>query len=478
MSSEVLRYFQEISEIPRGSGNEKGISDYLVAFANANSLEFIQDESLNVIIRKKASPGYESRPKVVLQSHMDMVCEKNADKEHDFSIDPIILKIVGDMVYADGTTLGADNGIGVAMVLALLAERELYHPGLEVVFTADEERGMKGAECLDPENIEGRILINLDSDMEGKFYVSCAGGPAVKTSIPLVWENAKKDEAACSIRVRGLLGGHSGSDIDKGRANSNKLMGRILKCLEGRVEYSIASINGGIMYNAIPREAEAVLVANPREIQCILDCISELQSTFFNEYKESDPGIEVSFEELEKKPEKVFSCYAKPMIINCLYLAETGINSMSMSMPGLVESSLSLGTLKTVKDAVEFTTLIRSSVKSLGLDMLDRLKVLAELSGGDISVLSDCPLWEYRPDSEIRKVFDRAYKRLYTKSPEFLSIHVGLECGIFDEKFNGEMDIISFGPDIYEYHTPDEHFSISSAERSYELLCEVLSEIK
>jgi len=477
MDSQVFKYFQEISEIPRGSGNEKGISDYLVAFANRNCFEFIQDEALNVIIKKKATPGYESRPKLVLQAHMDMVCEKNAGKEHDFTKDPICLKMAGDMVYADGTTLGADNGTGMAMILALLEAKHVSHPDLEALFTTDEERGMVGAECLDPSNIQGRILINLDSDMEGKFYVSCAGGPAVRTSIPLVWENAGKDRTACSIKVRGLLGGHSGSDIDKGRANSNKLIGRVLKSLEGRVKFEIASLNGGSMYNAIPREAEAVILVGPDDIEALSECAAEFQKVFQNEYRESDPGIEVLIEESDLNPEKVFSPYEKSLVISYLYLAETGVNTMSMSMPGLVESSVSLGVVKTVKDAVEFTALIRSSVKSLHEEILGRMKVLAEFVGGDAAILSNCPLWEYKPDSEIRKLFESVYARHYGKRPEILSIHVGLECGIFDEKFKGEMDMISFGPDVFDYHTPVEHFSISSTERSFALLCDAVKDI-
>lgn len=477
MNSEIWRYFQEISEIPRGSGNEKGISDYLVAFAAKNCLEFIQDEALNVIIKKNASQGYESSPKVVLQAHMDMVCEKNAEKIHDFTTDPLTLRMVGDMVYADGTTLGADNGIGMAMALALLGAKEVSHPGLEVIFTTDEERGMKGAECINQDNIEGRILINLDSDRSGKFYVSCAGGPAVRTSIPLVWENTGKGRTAFLIKVRGLLGGHSGSDIEKGRANSNKLLGRILKGLEGRIEFGIASLDGGVMYNAIPREAEAMILIRPEDREAVLGCVYEFQKVFQNEFSEFDPGIEVSSEEQEALPEKAFSPFAKSLVINYLYLAETGVNTMSMSMPGLVESSISLGVVKTMKDAVEFTALIRSSVKSLHIEMLGRIRALAEFSGAEVEIMSNCPLWEYRPDSEIRKLFQSVYKRMYGMDPEILSIHVGLECGIFDEKFNGEMDMISLGPDVFEYHTPDEHFSLTSAEQTYGFLVNVLKEL-
>jgi dipeptidase D len=337
---------------------------------------------------------------------------------------------------------------------------------------------MKGAEDLDPEMIEGRILINIDSDQEGKFFVSCAGGPAAITSIPLIWEKANANMAAYAIKIRGLLGGHSGSDIDKGRANSNKLMGRILKELETKFEFSMASLSGGMMYNAIPREANAVILIRPEARTAVSESIAEMVGVFRNEYRISDPDIEVVFEADSESATKVFSQYAKALAINYLYLAETGINTMSGSIPGLVESSISLGVVRTAPCSVDFTSLIRSSVNTLHKELLRRLETLAEFTGADVRILSDCPLWEYNPDSKIRKLFERVYSRLYNMEAEAAAIHVGLECGIFDEKFNGEMDMISFGPDVYEYHTPDEHYSISSAERSFDFLSEVLKEIE
>jgi len=477
MNNDVIKYFREISEIPRGSGNEKNISDYFVAFAKEHNFNFIRDDELNVIIRKKASPGYEGRPAVVLQGHMDMVCEKKSDKEHDFTKDPISLRIDGDMIYAEGTTLGADDGIGIALGLAIMAADGISHPSLELLLTTDEERGMKGAANLDPGNIQGRILINIDSDQEGKFFVSCAGGPVIKTVIPLLWEKADKNMSRHAIRIRGLLGGHSGSDIDKGRGNANKLIGRILKEMEGEFDYRIASLNGGLMYNAIPREACAVIMIRPEnKIEMSLK-ISELQKTIRSEFRASDPDIEVKFEEAAEEIADVFSPWAAAAVINYLYLAENGINTMSMDIPGLVESSVSLGVVRTEEDAVEFKALIRSSVKSIYADMQRRIENLAEITGGDAAVLVNCPLWQYNPDSKIQKVFGKVYRSLYGKEPAIQSIHVGLECGIFDEKFNGAMDMISYGPDVFDYHTPDEHFSISSAERSYEFLLEVLKEI-
>lgn len=479
MNVDLLKYFSEISKIPRGSGNEKGISDYLVAFAAEHGLKAIQDEALNVIIKKKASPGYEGRSGIVLQAHMDMVCEKNKDKEHDFLKDPLTLKAVGDMLYADNTTLGADDGIGMAMILAVLADHNAAHPDLEALFTTDEERGMKGAESLNPEEIKGRVLINLDSDQEGRFFVSCAGGPVVKTTIPVVWEEADYSKKACILKIRGLIGGHSGSDIDKGRANSNKLMGRLLKEIDENFDFDLALVDGGIMYNAIPREADAIMLIDQKNFYAISRNVENLSAAIKKEFETIDPDVEIIFESMPEndRPSMIFSEFSKACVLNYLYLSETGINTMSSSIKGLVESSLSLGTVKTGNASVDFTILIRSSVKSLQKDLYGRVVTLAKLCNGNAAVLADCPLWEYKPDSKILRLCEKVYRRQYCKEPEITAVHVGLECGIFDQKFNGEMDMISFGPDIFEYHTPSEHFSISSAIRSYEFLLELLKEI-
>lgn len=477
-SVEVFKYFEEISQIPRGSGNEREISDFLVKFAKKYSLYFIQDESLNVIIKKKATPGYENAPIVVLQGHMDMVCEKNEYTIHDFEKDLLKLKIVGDMIYATGTTLGADDGIGVAMELAILASNQIPHPAIEAIFTTDEERGMVGAMKIDPKNIEGRILINIDSSEEGVFIVGCAGGPTVRTSISLTWNYDNKNLTPYFIKIKGLKGGHSGEDIHRGRANAIKLMSRILMSLESEIEFSIASINGGVKYNAIPREINCTILIKPEEKIKVDEKIMEMKNNFENEFRISDPNIQLEFETTKEKVKRVFSKEGKNKVMKYLYLVENGVNTMSMDVQGLVESSLSIGVIKTKNDEVEFLSLIRSSVRSLYVDMFQKLRILAKVLGAEVEIMSHCPEWEYNPDSKIKTIFEEVYNKMYDKKAEINLLHAGLECGIFDEKFNGEIDMISFGPDTYELHTPEEHISISSVKRTWEFFLQVLKEIK
>lgn len=476
--AEVFRYFEELSQIPRGSGNEKEVSDYLVAFAKEHNLDVIQDEALNVIIKKKATSGYENSPAVVIQGHMDMVCEKNAATEHDFMKDPLQLRVVDDMVYATGTTLGSDNGIAIAMGLAVLASNEIAHPAIELVCTTEEETGMDGATKLDPKNVDGRMLINIDSEEEGKFLVSCAGGLTAKTIIPVILEDADKSLVTYAVRIRGLKGGHSGMEIDKGRANSNKLMGRILMELGSSIDFRLASVNGGSKHNAIPREMDAVILVKSEDKIKVQEKLAELEGTFKNEFRTPDPDVKIEFEEMTTGITKVFSAQTQSNVINYLYLVQNGINSMSMDIKGLVESSLNLGVVTTRENEVEFISAIRSSVRSLKMEVFNRIAALAKLTGGKVATESNYPEWAYNPNSKIRTVFEDTYRKLYGKDAAIDAIHAGLECGLFGEKFNGEMDMISFGPNLYDVHTPDEHMSISSVQRSWEFLLEVLKAIK
>lgn len=475
---EVFRYFEELSQIPRGSGNEKEVSDYLVAFAKEHNLEVIQDKALNVVIKKKATTGYENSPAVIIQGHMDMVCEKNGDTEHDFEKESLKLRVIDDMVYATGTTLGADNGIAVAMGLAILASNEISHPAIELVCTTEEETGMDGAASLDPKNVEGKVLINIDSEEEGTFLVSCAGGLTAKTIIPVVLEDADKNLVTYSLRIRGLKGGHSGMEIDKGRANSNKLMGRILMELNSLVDFKVASINGGSKHNAIPREMDVVILIKAEDKAKIQEKLTELGETFKNEFRTPDPEVRIEFEEMVSEIAKVFSTQTQNNVINYLYLVQNGINSMSMDIKGLVESSLNLGVVTTRENEVEFISAVRSCVRSLKMEVYSRIATLAEIVGGKVSTESNYPEWAYNPDSKIRTIFEETYRKMYGKDAKIDAIHAGLECGLFGEKFNGQLDMISFGPNLYDVHTPDEHMSISSVKRSWELLLEVLKAAK
>lgn len=475
--AEVFKYFEKLSQIPRGSGNEKEVSDYLVSFAREHKLEYVQDSALNVVIKKKATKGFENSPSVILQGHMDMVCEKNTDTVHDFTKDPLKLRIVDDMVYATGTTLGADNGIAVAMGLAILASDEYQHPAIELLVTTSEETGMDGAMALDPKNITGRTLINIDSEEEGTLLVSCAGGITAKTIMPAVWEKSDKTLVPYSIKIKGLKGGHSGMEIDKERGNSNKLMGRILMSILAETDFRISTLNGGSKHNAIPRETDAIILVNAADKAIVEKKIKECGEIFAGELRASDPDVRVEAEVLSGLPENMLSKEATNNVVTYLYLLINGVMSMSMDIKGLVESSLNLGVITTNKESVEFISSIRSSVRSIRDELYNRLVVTAKINGGSVSAESGYPEWAYNPDSKIRTIFEAVYEKMYGKKPHITAIHAGLECGLFSEKF-GELDAISFGPNLYDVHTPEEHMSISSVKRTWEFLLEALKNIK
>lgn len=473
---DVFKYFEELTQIPRGSGNEKRISDYLVSFAKEHNLEVIQDKALNVIVKKKASKGYENKPSVILQGHMDMVCEKDTNVKHDFLTEPLKLRVIDDMIYASGTTLGSDNGIAVAMAMAILASNDIPHPAVEMLVTTAEETGMDGAMALDPKDVDGRILINIDSEEEGKLLVSCAGGMTVRAKIKAQWEQPFDNLAPYAIRIRGLKGGHSGMEIDKGRANANKLMGRILNDLANKFNFNISSINGGSKHNAIPREMDVVMLIRPEDKNDISNIITKFENIFKTEFRSSEGDIIIEFEELPNMPKKILSLKTQKALIEYLYLVPNGINTMSMEIKGLVESSLNIGVVLTSEDTIEFVSAIRSSVRSLKEEIYSKIVALAKIIGVEISTESNYPEWSYNPDSKIRDKFIEVYEKLYHEKPEITAIHAGVECGLFGEKF-GKLDMISFGPNLYDVHTPNEHMSISSVKRTWEYLLEVLKNI-
>lgn len=474
----VFKFFEEITKIPRGSGNEKGISDYLVKFAKERNLEVIQDSVLNVIIKKNGTAGYENAPTVIIQGHLDMVNEKNAGTEHDFMKDPLKLVVDGDYIRAVGTTLGADNGIAVAYGMALLDSKDIPHPPLEVLFTTDEETGMGGAMGLDAKNIDGRILINIDSEEEGKLLVSCAGGLRSKVSLPIAWEIADKGLVNCLIKIRGLKGGHSGMDINKERGNSNKIIARFLVDLLQNINFKLEYLNGGSKNNAIPREADASILIEERDVYLLRDKVELWNKILNNEYKTSDPELKIQLEVSGNKENiRVFSKDTTEKAIKLLYLMPDGVQTMSMDIPGLVQSSTNVGVVTTGENCVSYDSAIRSSVRTLKNDVLVQTKVVAEAFGAEVTTQSEYPEWQYDPDSKIRRLFEKVYKEMYRKDPEIIAIHAGVECGLFKEKF-GEIDMISFGPNLFDVHTPDEHMSISSTKRTWEYLLAVLKEIR
>ena len=449
-----FQYFEEISNIPRGSGNEKGISDYLLNFGKELGLESIQDEALNVIIKKPGTPGYENAPTVIIQGHMDMVCEKNNGVEHDFEKDPLKLRIVDDYIYATDTTLGADNGIAVAYAMAILASNDIPHPPIEVLLTTDEETGMSGAMAIKKENLQGKILINLDNEEEGYLLVSCAGG--VRSTATLkVDEQEIGSKKLIKINISGLKGGHSGMDIIKERGNSNKILGRVLKGLLREVKFNLVSLNGGSKNNAIPREAEAIIAVNPNDENTAIEVINNWNNIIENELRAQDPGLKIEASITDIKTCKEFTDESTKKVVDLLYIYPNGINTKSTEIEGLVESSTNLGVLTTKDGVVEFDSAIRSSIPSLKEEIVLRSKTIVELLGGKFETTSDYPGWEYDPNSKVRDICQKVHKDMYGKEAKIVAIHAGVECGLFNEKL-GNLDMISFGPNLYDVHTPDD----------------------
>ncbi len=474
----IFYHFEQISKIPRESGNEKAISDYLLDFGKSLGLECIQDAALNIIIKKPASIGYENAPAVIIQGHMDMVCEKNSDKEHDFEKDPINLVVKGDYIYAYRTTLGADDGIAVAYAMTLLEDNAIEHPAIEVLLTTDEEAGMSGAMALQPHYINGKIVLNLDSEEEGKLLVSCAGGIRTKSILPIEWIDKKNDTIAYNIVIRGLKGGHSGMEIHLGRGNSNKLMGRLLKNIDKELDFNLVSLNGGSKNNAIPRESSSIITVSQKDERKLLDIKRRVCEELKNEFSKKDPNLRVHLLEVEESVDKVFSDDSTKKAVDLLYMYPNGVNTVSSDIQGLTESSTNLGVVTTLENSIEYDSTARSSVSSLKDEIVTRSKCITEILGGKLVTESSYPEWPYKTDSKIRELCKDVYERMYEKTPEIVAIHAGVECGLFEEKLGNDVDMISFGPDIIDIHTPNEHISISSVERCYEYLLEVLKEIK
>lgn len=474
----VFKYFSEISKIPRCSGQEKEISDYLVNEAKRLGLEVIQDETLNVIIKKQGTSGYENSPGVILQGHMDMVCEKNKDTVHDFTKDEIKLRVDGDYLYATGTTLGADNGIAVAMGLALLASEDIAHPPLEVVYTVNEEVSMIGAMKLDGSLFNGKYIINIDSEEEGKITVSCAGGVTALINIKKEYKELTSSKVAYNLSIKGLQGGHSGMEIDKKRGNSNVLMGRVLNYIsnESKINYDLFSIHGGLKNNAIPREAECIILVDNNE-ENLQKEIEKISNIFRNEYKTSDPNVILECNKIEETYDKVLSDDVKDKIISVLNLMPRGIQTMSADIEGLVESSTNLGVVVTNDNDIKFEFATRSSVKSLKDDLNYRMELLSKVIDVKLDLEDDYPEWEYAKNSKLERICIATYEELTEKKPEVVALHAGLECGLLLDAIKGA-EAVSIGPDLYDVHTPNEHLSISSTGRTWDYLVAILKNIK
>ena len=464
----VFYYFEQISNIPRESGNEKAVSDYLVSVGKNLGLETYQDKALNVVIKKPATPGYEGKDAVILQGHMDMVCTKLEGYEHDFNSDPLPIYVEGDIIKTRGTTLGADNGIAVAMSLAILEDADAQHPALELLITTEEETGMGGASNLDSSLISGKTLLNIDSEEEGIFLTSCAGGVRSIVSLPVdLTENMFK--RAFEVKINDLAGGHSGIEIHKERANAIKLLGRYLQDVPA--DFSVSEISGGEKMNAIAKRARAVVLTNA-DLNLFT---KEMERIFRNEYKNTEKELNISIKEMQV-PEQMFTLDTTFGVVALLRLIPQGVNTMSTDIAGLVESSNNLGVLTYENGAITFESAARSSVRTLKEEITSRIKMVADMVGASFELQSDYPAWEYNPNSKIREIMVGAYEEIAGKKAELTAIHAGLECGILAEKL-GNIDMISFGPNMGDVHTPKEFLSISSVERTYSFLKEVLRRI-
>ena len=470
---EVFKWFYEISQVPRGSGNERAISDFLVKFAKDRNLEVHQDKAMNVIIKKPGTAGYEKAPTVIIQGHMDMVCEKEASSNHDFLKDPIKFVVKGEMLYAEKTTLGGDDGIAVAYALTVLDSKDIPHPPLEVLITTEEETGMGGAMALTDEHLQGTRLLNIDSEEEGVFLVSCAGGANIHVFFDIKKEAAKGK--FLKITVGGLLGGHSGIEINKQRANSIKLLGRILYNIKQNEKINIVEISGGSKHNAIAKDAYAVIAAENTE--AVLKIVEKMTADFKNEYRAVDKLLTVTANETQNSSGQMFTKELTLNLIDFMASIPNGVQYMSMEIHGLVQTSLNNGVLEEIDGKIKFTTSVRSSVKSALDEIVDILRIQAERCGAEFKKASEYPAWEYSPDSPVRDAAVNVYKKLNNKESLITAIHAGLECGLL-KKTLPKVDAISFGPNLYDVHTPNEHMEIASVERVWKFLLAYLAELK
>lgn len=464
----VFNYFEQICAIPHGSRNTKQISDYVVSFAQEHGLRYIQDEVNNVILFGEGTCGLEDRPPVILQGHLDMVCEKAAGSQVDMAVQGLDVDHDGEFVFAKDTTLGGDDGIAVAYALALLADRTIPHPPLEVILTVDEEIGMLGADAIDLSALKGRTLINLDSEDEGIFTVSCAGGARATISIPV--ERRAVYGPCIRLNVDGLRGGHSGQEIDKNRANANKLMGEFMNRIQKIMPLRLTSLAGGSKDNAIPRTCQATLVAMGVHLERINEIAQEFQAEVRQTYDEPEASIQAF--DVDALGGNSLTADSTAQVIGLLCAAPNGVQSWSKDIDGLVQTSLNMGIVK-LGDRFSVTFSVRSSVNEEKQELLEQLKTLTEFYEGTYSQMGEYPAWEYRKDSRLRDTMVRIYTEMFGKEPQVVAIHAGLECGLLGEKLPG-LDCVSIGPQMHDIHTSREKLDIASTERTWKFLLEVL----
>jgi dipeptidase D len=470
----VWKYFEEIARIPRCSGNEAAISKYVAATAKRLGLTAKVDEVGNVVARKPASPGREHARGVVLQGHLDMVGEKNKDKKHDFDRDPIELVRKDNLIMANGTTLGADNGIAIATCLAIMEDKSLEHGPLEFLFTIDEERGLTGAKSLAENALQGRILLNLDSEEEGELYVGCAGGRDTAGKWEATFDPSPAQALAAMLKVSGLRGGHSGLEIDKGRGNALKIINRVIIGLSG-LGVRLSSLDGGNKRNAIPREAEAKLYIPKKAWVEAADLVDGLNATIRAEYATAESGLEITLAAIKgARKGKVLKSAIQKKLCKTLSALPHGVIRMSPDIPGLVQTSTNLAIVTTGKKSVMAATSQRSSVASEILEICQTVANIFELGGAEIEASAGYPGWKPNLDSEILKIAKETYKSLTGREPLVKAVHAGLECGIIGEKFPG-MDMVSFGPSMEAVHSPEEKLYIDTVEKFWNYLLAILA---
>ncbi|HPD95285.1 MAG: aminoacyl-histidine dipeptidase [Bacteroidales bacterium] len=473
---EVWQQFEEICQIPRPSKKEGKIIEFLVDFAKKHKLEVKTDSAGNVLIKKPGTPGYENLQTVVLQSHMDMVCEKNSDVNHDFLTDPIQPIIDGEWVKANGTTLGADDGIGIAAELAILASNTVKHGPIECLFTVDEETGLTGASEIKEGFFEGKTLINLDSEDEGELFIGCAGGVDTIATFAYDAEKVPSDSVALKLNVKGLKGGHSGDDINKGLGNSIKIINRFLWKGTHKYDLRLANLDGGNLRNAIPREAFAVFTVHKDDKASLILEFEEIKNSIVTELKDTEPDLKINIEDTEL-PSFVIDEPTHYDLLNAIYACPHGVFAMSRSIPGLVETSTNLASVKFIQDnQILVTTSQRSSVESAKTDISNMVESVFRLANANIQHTDGYPGWEPNMDSNILDITKNAYEQLFKVEPVVRAIHAGLECGLFLEKYP-DLDMISFGPTLRGVHSPLERIHIGTTQKFWDLLLEVLVNI-
>jgi dipeptidase D len=470
----ILKNFEKVSSVPRGSKNETAIRNWLIEWAAEHNCTSKTDAAGNLVIYVPANQGYEDRPTLILQGHMDMVCQKTPESTHDFTKDPIQLIRDGDWIRANGTTLGADNGIGIALMMSLVEDESVKHPPLELLLTVEEEMGLTGADNLDPSLLSGKTLINVDSETEGVFTVGCAGGGSVNITLPVAWDSQKQNEVAFVLKVSGLQGGHSGEDINKFRTNANKLIARMLDFIQRDVEIRLSALKGGTARNAIPRDAEAVFVCAKNNGALCKEKFSAIQATVQSELNKTETGLVLTLNEINSEPVRVISPAETQAAIRLLMALPHGVSSMSAKVPAFVETSNNIGVMELREDGLSIISNHRSAVFSRLEEITRRVETVAWLAGAKTERTKMFPPWQPNMESTLLKKCVETYRSVVEEDPKIELTHGGLECGIISDHCGG-LDTISMGPTIKDLHSPEERLYVPSLVNTWEFLKTLLT---